>query len=428
MSVATLLKHTKVTSKGLFTGTMYVLIVVTFLNQSILQFDIGFFTLFLYRLVLIAAAVFFIVHLIKEKNLADYWEQVNAKGVLLFLLLWIGYGFISLLWSKSLIDGIKYLFLLGLGISFVYLTVFTFTKVTRLYLFYGIWMAMTVVLLVIGLINYYGQIQLPTSTLYGAAEHKLSYPTAVFYNQNDFATFLTISFFFYIAAAKNSRRIWVKNSCLFLAGLCFYIISLTESRACLIAVIVGLAVYGFILLPTFLKKITTVIGVVVLVLGLAVVGNALADREMDSTSSNAVRANLLKNTFHYVLDTYGFGVGAGNIPFYLEHEPIYETNSVLEVHNWLAEIVGNFGILVLLGYLSMYCYLFASLYKSYKKTEQHKTLFEALMMALIAFFLASISPSSVSNLYFHWVFLGLVIATVSVFKRKEQQELREKPY
>lgn len=424
MSVAALFNNTKITSEGLFSGTMYLLIIVTFLNQSILQLDIGFFTLFLYRLVLIGAAAFFIVHLIKEKNLADYWERVNVKGVLLFLLLWIGYGFVSLLWSKSLIDGVKYLFLLGLGILFVYLTVFTFTKITRLYVFYGIWMAMTVVLLVIGLINHYGQIQLPTSTLYGAGEHKLSYPTAVFYNQNDFATFLTISFFFYFAAAKNSRQMWGKNSFLFLAGLCFFMISLTESRASLIAVIVGLIVYGFILLPPFLKKITAVIGVIGLVLGLAVIGNALVDGEMDSTSSNAVRVNLLKNTLHYVLDTYGFGVGAGNLPFYLEHEPVYETNAVLEVHNWLAEIVGNFGIFVLLGYIGMYGYLFASLYKSYKKTERHKTLFEALMMALVAFLLASISPSSVSNLYFHWVFLGLVIATVSVFKRKEPREKR----
>ena len=110
-------KH--VSYDGLFTGTMYVLVVVTFLNQSILQIDIGFFTLFLYRLVLMVVAFLFVIHLAKEKSLADYWEQVNVKGALLFLLLWIGYGVVSLLWTRSLVDGIKYLFLLGLGILFL---------------------------------------------------------------------------------------------------------------------------------------------------------------------------------------------------------------------------------------------------------------------------------------------------------------------
>jgi teichuronic acid biosynthesis protein TuaE len=428
MSVAALLKKPYVSYDGLFTGTMYVLVVVTFLNQSILQMEIGFFTLFLYRLVLMVAAFLFVVHLAKEKSLADYWEQVNVKGALLFLLLWIGYGVISLLWVRSLMVGIKYLFLLGLGILFVFLAVFTFTKVTRLYWFYAIWMMMTVLLLVIGLINHYGQIQLPTSTLYGASEHKLGFPTAVFYNQNDFATFLTISFFFYLATAKNSKRMWVKTSCLFLGGLCIYIISLTESRASLLAVVVGLTVYLLLLLPPLFKKILMGIGTAGLVLGLVVMANTLADRDLDDPSSNAVRVNLLKNTFHYVLDTFGFGVGAGNIPFYLEHEPVYDTHGVFEVHNWLAEIVGNFGVLVLLGYITMYGYLFSSLYQFYREREQHKALFEALLTAIIAFLVASISPSSVSNLYFHWVFLGFVFATVSVFNHKKQQELHEKSY
>ncbi|WP_404330002.1 teichuronic acid biosynthesis protein TuaE [Mesobacillus maritimus] len=429
MSVAALLKNRYVSYEGLFTGTMYVLVVVTFLNQSILQVDIGFFTLFLYRLVLMVAAFFFVVTLAKEKKLADYWDQVNAKGVLLFLMLWIGYGVVSLLWARSFMDGIKYLFLLGLGILFVFLAVFTFTKVTRLYGFYAIWMIMTIILLMVGLINHYGHIQLPTSTLYGASEHKLGYPTAVFYNQNDFATFLTISFFFYLAAAKNSKHMWIKTSCLFLGGLCIYIISLTESRASLLAVVVGLAGYTFILLPALYKKVIIGVGLVGLGLALVMFVNMPASGDdFDSSSSNVVRVNLLKTTFHYVLDTFGFGVGVGNLPFYLEHEPVYDTNAVFEVHNWLAEIIGNFGVLVLLGYLTMYGYLFLSLYKIYREREQHRALFEALMTALIAFLVASISPSSVSNLYFHWVFLGFVIATVSVFKMKEQQQIHDKPY
>jgi teichuronic acid biosynthesis protein TuaE len=147
--------------------------------------------------------------------------------------------------------------------------------------------------------------------------------------------------------------------------------------------------------------------------------------------SNVARLNLLKNTLHFSLDTFGFGVGAGNIPFYLKNESVYPTNHVVEVHNWLAEIMGNFGIVILLGYVTMYSYLFISLYKFYKvgSNKNQKGLLEACMMGLIGFAVSSISPSSVSNLFFHWVFLGLVISTASVFTdKKKNQHHQENSY
>lgn len=414
--------------ESMFRGSMYVLVIATFLNQSLLSLNIGFFSLFLYRLLLIVAAGLFLLQILKEKKLPEYWNEVKVKGVLGFLLFWLGYGAVSLLWAKSFIEGIKYLFLLGLGIAFVFLAVFTFRKLTRLYLFFGIWMVMTAGLLLLGFMNHFLHIQLPTSTLYGASEYKLGYPTAVFFNQNDFATFLTISVFFYLGAAKNSKNVLLKTASILLALMCVYTIVLTESRASLLAVGGGMALYLFLLLPPLLKKIAGIGGVAGLILGGAFVLNKLGEmsENADPQASNLVRLNLLKNTFHYLLDTFGFGVGAGNLPFYLKNEPIYETDSVVEVHNWLAEIIGNFGLPGFLGYVTMYAFLFLSLYQIYQRSKEHKALLEAGMMGLAAFLISSISPSSVSNLYFHWVFLGFVISTVSVLKSREEDHYVQK--
>ncbi|TCN26674.1 teichuronic acid biosynthesis protein TuaE [Mesobacillus foraminis] len=408
--------------ESLFRGSMYILVIATFLNQSVLSLNIGFFSMFLYRLLLIAAAGLFLLRIVKERSLPGYWSEVRVKGVLGFLLFWLAYGAVSLLWARSFIEGIKYLFLLGLGVAFVFLAVFTFTKVTRLYLFYAIWMIMTAGLLMLGFMNHFLQIQLPTSTLYGASEYKLGYPTAVFFNQNDFATFLTISVFFYLGAAKNSKNVLLKTASILLALMCVYTIVLTESRASLLAVGGGAALYLFILLPPMLKKLAGAAGVAGVILGGAFVLTKLDEMSAnaDPQASNLVRLNLLKNTFHYLLDTFGFGVGAGNLPFYLKHDPIYETDSVVEVHNWLAEIIGNFGLPVFLGYVTMYAFLFIGLYKIYQQTKEHKALLEAGMIGLAAFLISSISPSSVSNLYFHWVFLGFVISTLSVLKSREE--------
>ncbi|MBD8070885.1 teichuronic acid biosynthesis protein TuaE [Bacillus sp. PS06] len=421
--IATLLIHS-VDMNKLFTSVMYILVISTFFNQSFIKLQLSFFSLFLYRMLLIAALFLFIVYVLRERNLSDYWNQVKVKGVLLFLLGWLVYGAISLLWVKSMIDGIKYLLLLAIGILFVYLAVFTFTRVSKLLVFYGIWLVMTIFLLIIGLINHFGQIQLPTSTLYGGPEYKQAYPTAVFFNQNDFATFLTISFFFYCSAVKNSSNQLLRLSSVVLALLCVYIIYLTESRASLLALIIGLFVYMVILLPRYLKKIVLVVAGAAGVGGLAFLLQMVSFEPpltmTENPSSNHVRLNLLKNTFHYFLNTYGFGVGAGNLPFYLEYKPIFNTAGVLEVHNWLAEIAGNFGIVIIVGYIIMYVYLFFSLLlnEEAQRNSHQKMLAEAAMVSLVAFLVSSISPSSVSNLYFHWVFLGFVIAMVSVFKSK----------
>lgn len=421
---------------------MYLFVMTTFLNQSVLNIHIGFFSLFLYRLFLIAAVILFIFRAMKERNLPQYWNEVHVKGVLFFLMFWMAYGAVSLLWAKSIIEGIKSLILLGMGISFVFLAVFTFRKMINLVLFYGIWMFMTAILLVIGLINHFAHIQLPTSTLYGGSEYKLSYPTSVFFNQNDFATFLTISFFFYLSLTKNSKLVFFKTTSFILSILCVYMIYLTESRASLLGVLIGLIVYIFILLPRFLKRVAAIIGSTVFLFCVIVFIGKFIDMferlfsaatfypSNQLLTSNEARLNLLRNTLHFSLETFGFGVGAGNIPFYLKNESIYETNHVVEVHNWLAEIMGNFGVIILLGYVTMYAYLFVSLYKFYQvcTNRNHKGLLEACMMGSIGFLVSSISPSSVSNLYFHWVFLGLVISIVSVLTGKKNQLNVENSY
>lgn len=139
--------------------------------------------------------------------------------------------------------------------------------------------------------------------------------------------------------------------------------------------------------------------------------------------SNLARANLLKNAFHYVIDSWGFGVGAGNVSYYLKAEPVYDTGGVVEVHNWLVEIMANFGVLTMLGYLTVYLFLFWTLYKCHerKSENQSRLITEGLITAMAGFLVSKISPSSVSNLFFHWVFLSLVIAAVNILRRLQKE-------
>ncbi|ASB87159.1 O-antigen ligase family protein [Bacillus sonorensis] len=417
---------------------IYLLIAATFANNAFFTIKLGFFSLFPYRILLIVAAVWFIAEMLKSQSHLEQWKQVHVKGILAFFAFWFCYGMISLLWVKSVTDGLKYLSLLAMGMFFVFLIVMYFQKLERLLLFYYIWMAMTVFLMAIGFYNHFTLHHLPSSTLYNGPLYKQHYPTSVFFNQNDFATFLAISFFFYLSFFKNIKNSYLKIAGLLLACCSVYLIFLTGSRASILGILAGLALYAFILLPRLLKRWVLIAAAAGFIAFAALFAGKItnvvytlffapqtAHDFSEPLPSNVARANLLKNAGHYVLDTYGFGVGAGNVPYYLEHHALFDTDQVVEVHNWLVEIMANFGVIMMLGYITMYLYVMLALYRFYKKrlASRYKLLLEGLLAALLSFLVSSISPSSISNLFFHWVFLALVIATVNTFRIKETDEI-----
>ncbi|MFP7232949.1 O-antigen ligase family protein [Bacillus subtilis] len=419
----------------LFMAVIYILIACTFLNNAFFAIHLGFFSLFLYRLLLIVAGCLHVIGMVRNRTHIERWNGLQVKGILLFFAFWFIYGLVSLLWAKSVTAGIKYLALLAMGIFFVYLIVMYVQKMERLMIVYSIWLVMTILLMIIGFYNHITHHHLPSSTLYSGPEYKQHYPTSVFFNQNDFATFLSISFFLYIALVKNVKNGYIKAIGLFLSVCALYLIFATGSRASLLGIFAGAAVYIFIVLPSVLKKIAIWLSAA----GITIFAVLFASRiytkfwELflapqtlhsfhETLPSNVARANLLKNAWHFFLDSYGFGVGAGNVSYYLEYHALYDTDNVTEVHNWLVEILSNFGLFIMLGYLAVYAYLIWVLYKFYERKlgNQSKLITEGLITALVSFLVSSISPSSVSNLFFHWVFLALVIAAVNVLRRSRQ--------
>ena len=140
---------------------------------------LGFFSLFPYRILLILAGFLFIAEMLKGSQHLEKWKQVHVKGILMFFAFWFCYGLISLLWVKSATDGIKYLFLLAMGM-FLFFWLSCFSKMDRILAFYYIWLVMTVFLMVIGFYNHFTLNHLPSSTLYNGPHYKQHYPTSVF--------------------------------------------------------------------------------------------------------------------------------------------------------------------------------------------------------------------------------------------------------
>jgi len=410
---------------------IYLMIASTFLNNAFFKINLGFFSLFPYRIVLVLVTCIIVYKFIMDQSHKYLWEQIKVKNILLFFIFWLAYAAISLLWSVSVIEGIKYLSLLVMGILFLFIVVFYLNKIDRLVGFHYIWMIMTVFLMAIGYWNHITENHLPSSTLYLGPEYKQHYPTAVFFNQNDFATYLSISVFFFISFVKNSTNGFVKGISFTIIFALLYLLYATDSRAALLGVFVGIAFYIFILLPKLLKQIS-IWGALVGIVGVFVIfydkiynkfyelflASQIHHNFAEPMSSNMGRANLLKNAFHFILDSFGMGIGAGNAEVYMSQRPIYDTDNIVNIHFWFAEIFVNFGILIFLGYILLYGYFIWFLFKTYnrKMGSKNKLIIEALLGSLVCFIVSSISPSSVSNLFFHWVLLSFVIATINYLK------------
>lgn len=195
------------TKERLFMAVIYILIACTFLNNAFFAIHLGFFSLFLYRLLLIAAGCLHVIGMVRNRTHIERWNGLQVKGILLFFAFWFIYGLVSLLWAKSVTAGIKYLALLAMGIFFIYLIVMYVQKMERLMIVYTIWLVMTLFLMIIGFYNHITHHHLPSSTLYSGPEYKQHYPTSVFFNQNDFATFLSISFFLHRFNEKHKE--WI---------------------------------------------------------------------------------------------------------------------------------------------------------------------------------------------------------------------------
>jgi teichuronic acid biosynthesis protein TuaE len=167
--------------------SIYVLLGLTFLNNAFFAINLGFFSLFPYRILLLIVGFLIVFNLIRSdfrKDLWAQWEGIKVKGILLFFVFWLYYALLTLLWAKSVTNGIKYLSILVMGIFLIFVVTLFINDLKRLSNFYYIWVFMSVFVMLIGYWNAFTKNHLPSSTLYLGPEYKQHYPTSVFTNKS----------------------------------------------------------------------------------------------------------------------------------------------------------------------------------------------------------------------------------------------------
>ncbi len=421
----------------LTTMLLYLLIVSFFIGPGIFNVGIGPITFFPYRIFLMLMGMLYLMEIIQPKHKLSV-HSIYIKPALYFLWFWLGYGLLSLVWTRSFTHGVRDIIFLTSGILTILFVIYFFYKERDYIVFFYLWIGAVLLFILLGFWNHLTHQHLPISRLMTAPEYIRGRPSAVFTNENDFASFMVIGIFFSFALFNHAKTIILKGLGLFTTFAGLYLILVSTSRASIIAILLGFSVW-FVFLTTFKQKVRTLyIGTGAIFIGVALFFNRVSSvvegimAEIWSVvgepggeeGSVDIRKNLLRNGMAFLQDTYGFGIGAGNAEYYIKNVSIYPTYGQTNLHNWWAEIMVNYGIFIFTCYLLLYIAIIIKLFKLNRKSKSssEKMISEALLLGLIVFSIASISPSSIMTLSYTWLLFAFGLGFLNYMQLKKWRE------
>jgi len=430
-----------------FTKIMiYLAFVSAVAGSALLSFDIGLLSIFPYRVILPVLWIFLFIAVVIDRKLPDA-SHIKVKYYLWFMLAWFLYALLSFTWADSKIDAIRGIFLLFTGLSLIFFPAFYFTRLEDFKRFFHLWLIILAALLVIGFLNIFAGYQLIEfeSLLQYTREDFLpdeSYwmhlPRATFVHPNDYATYIALTIPFILTFIRYSRSRTKQLLGLALLFPTLFQLLLTGSRANLVAVALSVIFWFMFMLGRKEKIVLAVLGGSS-ALALIAKSPKYLREEFNSamiklagliTGSNIVhddfiRINLIRNSFVFLVQHYGFGVGAGNAEYHMKNFRIYDTYVINNVHNWWIEVLVNYGVFIFTGYVVFFAGLLVALYKAYREIEDNPTekmICEALLMGMVAFIPASMSSSSIMGFGPQWVFFAFVLGFVNYHRLKQAQK------
>lgn len=421
----------------------YILAGSVFLGAQILAIDLGVAKLSLYRIMLILISCLMVVLIFRNDSRLSFSSNLLSKNYTRFYFFWLIYALISVIWIKDIGGWVNAIFFLGCGcLSMLYMGIFIREEKDIRNLFKTIFA-------MILLHNIIGWMEILTGTYLFANLDKLDkyhtfakqsstrIPISIYANQNDFATMLLAGMTITFILFKNSKKIPLKVAYLLTIFSSVFLLYRTDSRANIIALLIGIATlfvtrYSQLFTKKNIMKMLLAIGVIcviVLIFSPAVQQKTISFYYNIQSSlfvegnSNMTRVNLIKNGFYFLVQSFGFGTGAGNIEHWLEYNSVFSTGTIYNIHNWWMEILSGYGIIIFGLYISVYFLMIRQLFVNYKYSTNKfiRTTSWILLAYMFSFVLSSISSASNMLIEWQWVFWGIIITFIRYSEKYEKK-------
>lgn len=390
-----------------------------------------------------------------------------------FFAFWFIYAVLSLTWVVSIGHAVKYIVFLGMMLLLTLSLPYFLTSEEKFWKTQRVLLGVFAAIIFFGVFESITLLHLPSSRGFGFDS---AIVTSVFNNQNDLATCITLALPFLITALYmldiRSKHKWFVY---FVAVFSVYVLLATGSRSNTFFAFPLLTVILVLLLPFVVerKKITKknlMIALGAIVLGAIIVQSmSLAflspearqrakdklnttfgifsdlnkgswdveeggDKVIDGETGKSVtvRKYLLLNGLRFLAKSHYMGVGAGNIEPLMEGAPKVDK---VNMHNWWAEVLVNFGVIIFVIYMALYIWMLWRLLKlALLKTSPNVSSVirwgaVSCLAAMIGYSIGGIAPSTAIHFTPMWICYGLSLAVVILgeaqIKRKAAKQAKE---
>lgn len=405
---------------------LYFAIFTALFGAQIFNFSVGPFQMSLFRMAIIVALILFIGQGIWGNQTAILIPAGKNHYSIQFFLIWFLYAIISLAWAHDANNWFRNVYFLGIG-------VFTTVLFSNYFTEEDIIFAIHIFNWSIFLQSIFGWYEIITRNYLfrDMAGKNLEWyvygperiPIAMQGNPNDFATVMFTGIVIAVICMNTSgKKIFQVFYCICIVNyICLILKSI--SRANIIAVILA---FAFLLFTSrkkgFLCLVLAIAAILIFPKTVSFLQDTLQFHFNTGSGSDVVRLNLIKNGFHYLIDTFGFGVGAGQIEYWMKHYATGYIGDITNMHNWWMEILTGYGVFIFAGYIVFYVRLFLNLYRTYRTQTKSKTkrkLSLAICCWMIGFVVSSVSASSNITCEWFWIIWGLLIAYQGLNEKKE---------
>lgn len=397
---------------------MFIAVLFSAIAPKILSISTGMFQLSVFRAIILIAPI--LLSLIKIANNTNVKvANKNNRYSVYFMFIWVIYAILSVIWVHDIKMWVRGVFFLVIGLLSIIMFLNSFSSKDDILLSFNLLGLISIAHNAIGWYEVISGNYHFSNPVIAARYLRFQRPVSTFGNVNDFSLFMFFSVFILYICYKNAKKPIVKTIYFISIISTIAIIVSAESRGIVIGL--GIASIWFILntLKRSKSKKVLIFSISLLTIFLALlpfVGNVnfnflQIDNMYINLTEETGRLNLLKNGLYFLYRTMGFGVGAGNIEYWMMYEGIYPTGQLLNIHNWWAEVLVGFGIIIFTMYLIFYAKLFKSMRKTYRNSLStlDSSISLSIMCIMLGYSVAGVSPSSNMDSEWLWVFWALAI-------------------
>lgn len=341
-----------------------------------------------------------------------YREKISATNFQYFFYAWVIYAAAQIVFqTKTNLSWMHFQSLI-LGVLIIWLMSRFINSKNRLELTYKIWGICLLFTIIVG----WWEILTGNHVRSSVAYPNATAATVGFFNQNDYSFFLAISLPVVLYWIKDKFIYRILG--LFMLGSIYYLVYVNGSRLVLIILFVGLFIF---LLNIIRTRKTGLVFLIISAIFLLILFNLdfllgtfekITTLNEDDASVN-IRKQLTQAGFNIFKEHPFFGVGPGNIDYYMPQAGD-------KVHNFWLEVLVNYGVFIFIGLVLFFGW---TLYTSIKKVpEEMKSLIWPMLLSIIIFVPASFTSSSIFQFEILWFFLGVMLSINTIIKRMTNLE------